>query len=482
MRDELKPYPAYKDSGVEWLGKVPEHWEILPLKRIARFKSGAGFPVNEQGNEDAEFPFIKVSDMTRPGNDPWIETSASAVSRETAVRLGAFVFPRGTIIFPKVGGALLTNKRRMLRRPGCIDNNLMSCVVRGADAQFSFNILQQLDFGQIAKPGPIPALAESDVREIRVTLPPIHEQCSIVRFVSHANRRIRRYIRAKQKLIKLLEEQKQAIIHRAVTRGLDPDVRLKPSGVESLGDVPISWRVERFKRRIGFQEGPGIMAADFRDRGVPLLRISCLRGDVATLAGCNYLAPDMVRRRWSHFAVRAGDYLLSASASTGTVVVATEVVAGAIPYTGILRLWPLCEHTFMPFVCLFISSRSFQDQIDVAKSGVAIEHFGPSHLKRMFICLPSRDEQEAIVEAIAEETAPLGATIDSFRREISLLHEYRTRLIGDVVTGKLDVREAAARLPDDAVELEPLEEADSITASAGDAADDLDAALEEVEV
>ena len=81
-----------------------------------------------------------------------------------------------------------------------------------------------------------------------VVLPPIGEQTAILRFLDHADRRIRRYIRAKQKLIKLLEEQKQAIIHRAVTRGLDPNVRLKPSGVEWLGDVPEHWEVQRLKR------------------------------------------------------------------------------------------------------------------------------------------------------------------------------------------------------------------------------------------
>src|ERR1700730_18910069 len=98
------------DSGVPWLGEVPEHWEVLPLKRIAWFKSGAGFPVGEQGGQSAEILFLKVSDMTRLGNEVWIETAGSTVSKATAARLGAFVFPEGSVIFPKVGGALLTNK------------------------------------------------------------------------------------------------------------------------------------------------------------------------------------------------------------------------------------------------------------------------------------------------------------------------------------------------------------------------------------
>jgi hypothetical protein len=193
------------------------------------------------------------------------------------------------------------------------------------------------------------------------------------------------------------------------------------------------------------------------------------------------LDPQMVQRRWSHFAVHPGDYLLSASASTGGVVLATEVVADAIPYTGILRLWPLSEKAFMPFVRLYMGCRPFQDQIDAAKSGVAIEHFGPTHLKRMFIVLPTPSEQRGIVAAIQAQTAPFADATDHARCEIDLLREYRTRLIADVVTGKVDVRTAAGRLLDDVEEPEPLDEADALTHAEGEAADELDAIAEETE-
>jgi type I restriction enzyme S subunit len=279
-------------------------------------------------------------------------------------------------------------------------------------------------------------------------LPPLPEQAAIIRFLDHADTQIGRHILAKQKLIKLLNEQEAAIVNDAVTRGLDRSVELRPSGVQWLGDIPLHWEVVPFKRRVGFQEGPGIMAEDFRDEGVPLLRISCLGSDEATLDGCNYLAPEMVQRRWKHFAIEAGDYLLSASASTGAVVLATDVVAGAIPYTGIIRLWSISEKAFMPFVRLFMGCRPFQDQIDEAKSGVGIEHFGPTHLKRMIVLLPPFDEQRRIVAWVTSKIAPTAALIASAQREIDLLREYRGRLIADLVTGKVDVREAGVSLSD----------------------------------
>ena len=267
MTARIHSHPAYKPSGVEWLGDVPSHWEVIALKRLGHFSSGAGFPILEQGQQNLELPFFKVSDMNLPNNDRVMGSWNNSVARSTASRLGANIFPSRTIVFPKVGGALLTNKRRVVERPCCIDNNLMGCIVRRGNPQFVLLLLEHLDLATIAKPGPVPAISESEIREIRTVIPPLPEQAAIVRFLYHSDRRIRRYISAKQKLIKLLEEQKQVIIHRAVTGQVDvrtgrPYPAYKPSGVEWLGDVPEHWEVIRngqlFVQRIetGFPELP----------------------------------------------------------------------------------------------------------------------------------------------------------------------------------------------------------------------------------
>jgi type I restriction enzyme S subunit len=301
------------------------------------------------------------------------------------------------------------------------------------------------------------------MKRIPVLIPPPDEQDDIARYLDEMDRRIARFIRNRRRLIEVLNEQKQAIINRTVTRGLDPDAPLKPSGIDWLGDIPEHWEAVRFKLRVGFQEGPGIMAADFRDTGIPLLRISCLASDPATLAGCNYLDPAKVREKWQHFRVQPKDYLLSASASTGSVSRASEEVVGAVPYTGILRLWSLSTDVNMEYIRYFIASQPFAAQIDTAKSGVAIEHFGPTHLKRMWICFPPRKEQTEIVAFLEHELHDTNAMIDRASCEIDLIQEYRTRLISDVVTGKVDVRHLAPPpgredLEERAEALEPLEE------------------------
>ena len=217
----LDPNVRLKPSGVPWLGEVPEHWEVIPLKRLAWFKSGTGFPVAEQGIQGGEIPFLRVSDMNREGNETWIETADSTVSRATAQRLGAFVFPADSIIFPKVGGALLTNKRRLLRVPSCIDNNVMGCVVRCADLQYVYILLGQLDLGRFAKPGPVPAIGEEDVREIKVAMPPLAEQALIVRLVRDCIEPLASATDSAQREVDLLREYRTRLIADVVTGKLD---------------------------------------------------------------------------------------------------------------------------------------------------------------------------------------------------------------------------------------------------------------------
>jgi type I restriction enzyme S subunit len=216
-----KPYPAYKDSGVEWLGKVPEHWEVVPLKRLAWFKSGAGFPILQQGDTGAELPFFKVSDMNIQGNEKYLQFSTNTVSLRIAQYLGATIFPEGAIVFPKVGGALLTNKRRITVKPCCVDNNVMACVPSNANRDFLFLMMSWIDLGQIAKPGPVPAISEGEVRELRVALPPLEEQTVIVEYLDAQTAKIDAAMAADRRVIDLLREYRTRLISDVVTGKVD---------------------------------------------------------------------------------------------------------------------------------------------------------------------------------------------------------------------------------------------------------------------
>ena len=216
-----QPYPVYKPSGIQWLGAIPSHWDLVPLKRVSRLKSGVGFPISAQGDVKEELLFLKVSDMSLPGNEQWMLNAANTVSSEVAQALGAQVFRKHTIVFPKVGGALLTNKRRILARDACIDNNLMACVVAAADFKFIYYLLRWLDLGGMAKPGPVPAISEGEVKNMRIPLPSRTEQTAIVNYLAASTSKITAAIVNTRGEIELLEEFRTRLIADVVTGKLD---------------------------------------------------------------------------------------------------------------------------------------------------------------------------------------------------------------------------------------------------------------------
>jgi len=245
---QFKPYPAYKDSGVEWLGEIPAHWRVVALKRIGDLQAGAGFPEDEQGVANEEIPFFKVGDMGAPGNEREMRECQHTVSESTARRLGAFVFSAGTIVFAKVGAALMLNRRRLLIRLSCIDNNMMGFMSCDCDPVWAMHWLSGLDMGELANPGAVPSVNEGQMRETPAAVPPRPEQSAIAAFLDRETARIDALVAKKERLIELLQEKRTALITRAVTRGLDPNVPMKDSGVEWLGETTAHWEFTPLKR------------------------------------------------------------------------------------------------------------------------------------------------------------------------------------------------------------------------------------------
>jgi hypothetical protein len=160
--------------------------------------------------------------------------------------------------------------------------------------------------------------------------------------------------------------------------------------------LPKDWELKPLKRAVCFLEGPGIMAADFENDGVPLLRIAGISGRTASLDGCNFLSPDLVETKWSHFRVRSGDLLISGSASTGLCAEVDAATIGAIPYTGIMIVRPNDARADKNFFRWFFLSDSFAIQVSLAQTGSALKHFGPTHLSQMFTPVPPVPQQRAI--------------------------------------------------------------------------------------
>jgi type I restriction enzyme S subunit len=273
-------------------------------------------------------------------------------------------------------------------------------------------------------------LYTDDFYAIKLPLPPVREQAIIVRYLNHADRQIRRYIRAKEKLIELLEEQKQGIIHLAVTRGVDPNPRLKPSGVDWQGDVPEHWGVQRLKTLCSMSSGDGITAFSIEATGdYPVYGGNGVRG----------YAP-----KYTH----DGDFALIGR--QGALCGNVHIAHGrfwASEHAVVVSLRP--DHVLDWFGAVLMVMNLNQYSVAAAQPGLAVER-----VLSLSLPVPPPQEQARIAKHIEHETADITKAVNRAQSEIALLREYRTRLIADVVTGKLDVREAAANLPAEAEESE----------------------------
>ena len=166
-------------------------------------------------------------------------------------------------------------------------------------------------------------------------------------------------------------------------------------------ELPEGWMWARLSNISFFQEGPGILAKDFRDAGVPLIRISGIHREIVSLDGCNFLDEEAVSKKWDHFRLDEGDIILSSSASLGKVAKVGDEAAGSIPYTGLIRFKPF-QGVLDEYLIRFFSANEFVRQIDNNKKGAAILHFGPTHLRQMIVPLPPFKEQHRIVAKVDE--------------------------------------------------------------------------------
>jgi type I restriction enzyme S subunit len=478
MITDLKPYPIYKDSGVSWLGKVPEHWKIERAKWLFRkmdrsvratdevvtcFRDGTvtlrknrrvrGFT---ESLKEIGYQGIRRGDLVIHAMDAFAGAIGVSDSDGKGTPVYSVCEPK-----PMANAHYYAQTVREMARSQWIQALAKGIRERSTDFRFE-------DFGSQSVP-----------------LPPVPEQAAAVGFLDYVDRRIRRYIRAKQKLIALLEEQKRAIIHHAVTRGLDPGACLKPSGVPWLGDVPEHWEVVRLGRLITLATG-----FPFKSEG-----FTQTTDDIRLLRGIN-ISPGRVRWndvvRWpaacsqglTEYELRVGDIVLGMDRpiiQDGIrVAVIKESDIPALLLQRVARIRPHQE-LLAGFLLLLLAGKSFSNYLTPIFTGISVPHLSPEQIKSFQIALPSTAEQRRIVDQIMANTSSFESAIDRAHREILLLREYRTRLIADVVTGKLDVREAVAHLPDAVDEPESLAEADPISDTEEEAANDLDAASEQVE-
>jgi type I restriction enzyme S subunit len=299
---------------------------------------------------------------------------------------------------------------------------------------------------------------------IPIILPPVEEQAWIVRFLNRVNARLERAIRAKRKIIGLLNEQKQAIVHRAITCGLDSSTPLRPSGMQWLGDIPQHWSLRRFKFLAKINTGQvDPRRAEYRN--LALIAPNHIESGTGRLLEHETAAEQSADS--GKYQVRRGQVIYSKIRPNlrKAAIAPCDCLCSADMYPMSLTTQELSTEYFL----LLLLSRPFTKFSVDTSMRVAMPKVNREALADCLMWYPPLEEQSAILRFVNRESAPLDEALARLEREIQLVREYRTRLVADVVTGKLDVREVAARLPD-----EPVDEPESIDADDDDLTEDID--------
>ena len=419
----LQPYPTYKPSGIDWLGDVPSHWDVRRLLHAGESIIGLTYSpqdvvdegqgtlvlrasnildgrINYQDNVFVNCPIperlvVNVGDIlicSRSGSRALIGKNARIDSETAGATFGAFM----TVFRSDYNDYL--------------HHVFNSKLFENQSGAFLTSTINQLTLGIL--------------NNFKVPWPPADEQAAIVRYLDEADDSIRRGISAKERLIELLTEQRQAVIHRAVTRGLDPNVRFKDSGVEWLGEVPEHWEISRTKHEF----------TSLNRLRVPLS--SEQRGTMTT-------------RRYDYYGAsgaidKVEDYIFDDE----LLLIAEDganLVLRNLPLAIIARgkFWVNNHaHILKPKRGNLEFLAAIMERLDYSPwiSGAAQPKLTQERLMNIAIAVPSRAEQDEIIASVSAQTTALSKAIDNAQRQIDLLRDYLTRLIADVVTGRVDVQ------------------------------------------
>lgn len=423
---------------------LPSGWKTIPLCHLVVCLDGMRIPLSaeERGKRQGDIPYWGANNIVDYIDD-WIFDEPLVLLGED----GAPFFDQNKDVAFYIEGKIWVNNHTHVLR--CNDRTV---------PKFLCYALNVVDYSIFIGGSTRDKLTQQSMDGIPIRLPTLNEQEFIYEFLDHITSNIATVLSEKWKLVELIGECKGAAIQQAVTRGLDPDVPLKPFGVEWLGDIPEHWEASQVKRHYSIQLGKMLQntASGPLDTEVPYLKAQHVQwfevdtDDPPTM----WASPrDIVQ-----YGICSGDLLVCEGGEGGRGGLVKDISSGHIIQNALHRVRPLSDskNEYLQYVMSAIASTGWFEAIN---NKATIAHFTAEKFGALVIPIPPPSEQAAIVAHLDKLTSDIDAAIAHTRREIELLEEYRTRLIADVVTGKLDVREVSSNLPDvNLDDLQPLAE------------------------
>jgi type I restriction enzyme, S subunit len=434
----IKVYEKYKDSGIEWLGEIPEHWIVGALKHSFKFKVGFTPPTaNPEFYDEDGFEWVTISDL----ENKYVSTSKNKISKKAVDVYSKEIVPKGSLLYSfklsvgKVAFAdkdIFTNEAIFSILP---DENLeLSFYYYCLPALLIHNANHNIYGAKIFN--------QDVIKNSKLPIPPYTEQTQIANFLDHQTNIIDDLIGQKEKLITLLKEKRQAIINEVVTKGLNPNVKMKDSGVEWLGEVPVEWKIVKLRylnNKIGSGVTPKGGAEVYVEEGVVFVRSQNVHFDGLRLDDVVKIEPE-IHKKMSGSKVHYNDVLLNITgASIGRCcVVDINEEMNVNQHVCIIRP---NERIKSYYLNLVLQSTIGQTQIRLGITGGNREGLNFEAIKDFIILLPDVDTQLDILNYTNELIAQIRELESKSILLINKLKDYRQSLISEVVTGKIDVRD-----------------------------------------
>ena len=438
-----KPYPAYKDSGVEWLGQIPAHWEVKPLKHVANFINGFAFKPDEWGLEGT--PIIRIENLN--GGEDFNCTARKLPAKYCA--------DRGDLLFGWSGNRGTSFGPFLWWRDGMhyVNQHIFRVVDFDADKTWMYWVLRGVTFYVEKQAHGIIGMVHvtrGELGSIPIPVLPRQEQEQIAEFLDREHAKIDALVARKERLIELLQEKHTALITRAVTKGLDPNVDMKDSGVEWLGQIPAHWECLSLARvtlsRCDGPFGSGLKSEHYTGAGMRVIRLQNIGWAEFSDSDEAYIDESYANELGDH-SVIAGDLLIAGLGDEGHPVgracTAPEGIEPAMVKADCFR-FRLDRRLLLPEIAAYQLSATASAAAGSLATGATRSRMNLTTMAGRKVALPPLDEQRAIVKVLDRNGEKCRTLVGGVRDAIDRLKELRTALISAAVTGKIDVREEAA--------------------------------------
>ncbi len=440
----MTPYPKYKDSGIEWIEKIPSTWKLTKLKHVvSKIGSGVTPRGGSEAYQDSGIPLLRSQNIHFDGLRL---DDVAFISEEIHDDMSNSKVKSGDVLLNITGASI---GRCFYWPDGNQEANVNQhvCIVRPsekADTRFIYNFLCsgigqfQIDYCQNGANRE--GLSNEQLGGFFFPLPPLPEQKAIAAYLDDKTTKIDRLLQAKRRQIVLLKEERTALINQAVTRGLDPEAPLKDSGVEWIGKIPKHWEVKKLKFIGDVLIGVTYSPADIVDAetGTLVLRSSNIQGGELAFDDNVYVKGSINERQ----RIRVGDILICARNGSAHLVGKNVCITKEMPSTTFGAFMSIFRSPYWNYLAWFFKSGLFSSQSGQFSTST-INQLTTETLNEMRIAMPMvTEEREEIVAFLKGRTQVIDTTISKIEKEIDLLQEYRTALISEVVTGKVRVAES----------------------------------------